>query len=359
MEITKGNRKWLDDLQLNHPVVIAGPCSAETEEQVLKIAHSLKNTDVSFFRAGIWKPRTRPGMFEGVGALGLQWLQRVKEETGLKTATEVANKDHVKLALDHDIDMLWIGARSTVSPFIIQEIADELEGTDKIILVKNPVNPDLPLWIGALERLQRAGIKNLGVIHRGFSTYEKTKYRNIPEWQLAIELQNKFPNLPLICDPSHITGKRDLIFDVSQTALDLNFDGLMIESHCNPDAAWSDAAQQITPEQLIKIMANLRIRNTSVNEKNYVSQLGDLRSRIDIIDDQLLDLLKKRMDIADEIGALKKTNNVAILQNTRWHEILGKVILEGEQRNLSEEFVIQVFKAIHQESINRQERVVR
>lgn len=359
MEITKENRKWLDDLQLNHPVVIAGPCSAETEEQVLKIAHSLKNTDVSFFRAGIWKPRTRPGMFEGVGALGLKWLQRVKEETGLKIATEVANKDHVKLALEHDIDMLWIGARSTVSPFIIQEIADELEGTDKIILVKNPVNPDLPLWIGALERLQRAGIKNLGVIHRGFSTYEKTKYRNIPEWQLAIELQNKFPNLPLICDPSHITGKRDLIFDVSQTALDLNFDGLMIETHCNPDAAWSDAAQQITPEQLIKIMANLRIRNTSVNEKNYVSQLGDLRSRIDIIDDQLLDLLKKRMDIADEIGALKKTNNVAILQNTRWHEILGKMILEGEQRNLSEEFVIQVFKAIHQESINRQERVVR
>lgn len=359
MEITKENRKWLDDLQLNHPVVIAGPCSAETEEQVLKIAHSLKNTDVSFFRAGIWKPRTRPGMFEGVGALGLQWLQRVKEETGLKTATEVANKDHVKLALEHNIDMLWIGARSTVSPFIIQEIADELEGTDKIILVKNPVNPDLPLWIGALERLQRAGIKNLGVIHRGFSTYEKTKYRNIPEWQLVIELQNKFPNLPIICDPSHITGKRDLIFDVSQTALDLNFEGLMIETHCNPDAAWSDAAQQVTPERLVEIMNDLRIRKTSTSEEDYVSQLGNLRSRIDIIDEQLLDLLKKRMDIADEIGALKKTNNVAILQNTRWHEILGKMILEGEQRNLSEEFVIQVFKAIHQESINRQERVVR
>ena len=359
MEITKGNRKWLDDLHLNHPVVIAGPCSAETEEQVLKIAHSLKNTDVSFFRAGIWKPRTRPGMFEGVGALGLQWLQRVKEETGLKTATEVANKDHVKLALDHDIDMLWIGARSTVSPFIIQEIADELEGTDKIILVKNPVNPDLPLWIGALERLQRAGIEKLGVIHRGFSTYEKTKYRNIPEWQLVIELQNKFPNLPIICDPSHITGKRDLIFDVSQTALDLNFEGLMIETHCNPDAAWSDAAQQVTPERLVEIMNDLRIRKISTSEEDYVSQLGNLRSRIDIIDEQLLDLLKKRMDIADEIGGLKKTNNVAILQNTRWHEILGKMILEGEQRNLSEEFVIQVFKAIHQESINRQERVVR
>ena len=359
MEITKENRKWLDDLQLNHPVVIAGPCSAETEEQVLKIAHSLKNTDVSFFRAGIWKPRTRPGMFEGVGALGLQWLQRVKEETGLKTATEVANKDHVKLALEHDIDMLWIGARSTVSPFIIQEIADELEGTDKIILVKNPVNPDLPLWIGALERLQRAGIKNLGVIHRGFSTYEKNKYRNIPEWQLVIELQNKFPNLPIICDPSHITGKRDLIFDVSQTALDLNFDGLMIETHCNPDAAWSDAAQQVTPERLVEIMNDLRIRKTSTSEEDYVSQLGNLRSRIDIIDEQLLDLLKKRMDIADEIGTLKKANNVAILQNTRWHEILGKMILEGEQRNLSEEFVIQVFKAIHQESINRQARIVR
>ena len=265
----------------------------------------------------------------------------------------------MKLALEHDIDMLWIGARSTVSPFIIQEIADELEGTDKIILVKNPVNPDLPLWIGALERLRRAGIKNLGVIHRGFSTYEKTKYRNIPEWQLVIELQNKFPNLPIICDPSHITGKRDLIFDVSQTALDLNFEGLMIETHCNPDAAWSDATQQVTPERLVEIMNDLRIRKTSASEEDYVSQLGNLRSRIDIIDEQLLDLLKKRMDIADEIGALKKTNNVAILQNTRWHEILGKMILEGEQRNLSEEFVIQVFKAIHQESINRQERVVR
>ena len=359
MEITKENRQWLDDLQLNHPVVIAGPCSAETEEQVLKIAHSLKDTDVSFFRAGIWKPRTRPGMFEGVGALGLKWLQRVKKETGLKTATEIANKDHVKLALEHDIDMLWIGARSTVSPFIIQEIADELKDTDKIILVKNPVNPDLPLWIGALERLQRAGIRNLGVIHRGFSTYEKTKYRNIPEWQLVIELQNKFPDLPLISDPSHITGKRDMIFDVSQTALDLNFDGLMIETHCTPDAAWSDAAQQITPERLIQIMRDLRIREASVSEEDYVSKLSNLRSRIDILDNKLLDLLKRRMEVADEIGMLKKANNVAILQNQRWHEILGKMISEGEQRNLSEDLVIQVFKAIHQESINRQERVVK
>lgn len=253
---------------------------------------------------------------------------------------------------------MWIGARSTVSPFIIQEIADELKGTDKIVLVKNPVNPDLALWIGAIERLQRAGVEKLGVIHRGFSTYEKTKYRNIPEWQLVIELQNKFPLLPIICDPSHITGKRELIFDVSQTALDLNFDGLMIETHCTPDAAWSDAAQQITPERLVQIMNDLRIRQVSTNQEDYVSKLSTLRSHIDIIDDQLLDLLKKRMNIADEIGTLKKANNVAILQNQRWHEILGKVILEGEQYRLSEEFIIQVFKAIHQESINRQTAVV-
>ena len=237
MENSKQLRTWLDDLQLEHPLVIAGPCSAETEAQVLKIAHELKDSDASYFRAGIWKPRTRPGNFEGVGALGLKWLQKVKAETGLKTATEVANRAHVELALEHDIDLLWIGARSTVSPFIVQEIADALEGTDKIVLIKNPVNPDLALWLGAVERLASANIKNLGVIHRGFSTYEKSKYRNNPEWQLAIELQTKFPDLPLINDPSHITGKRDMVFDVCQTALDLNFDGLMIETHFDPDNA--------------------------------------------------------------------------------------------------------------------------
>ncbi|MDO4229825.1 MAG: bifunctional 3-deoxy-7-phosphoheptulonate synthase/chorismate mutase type II [Capnocytophaga sp.] len=359
MEINKQNRKWLDDLQLSHPVVIAGPCSAETEEQVLKIAHKLKDTDVTYYRAGIWKPRTRPGMFEGVGALGLKWLQRVKEETGLKVATEVANKDHVKLALEHDIDMLWIGARSTVSPFIIQEIADELKNTDKIILVKNPVNPDLPLWIGALERLQRAGIKNLGVIHRGFSTYEKTKYRNIPEWQLVIELQNKFPDLPLICDPSHITGNRNMVFDVSQMALDLNFDGLMIETHISPDQAWSDASQQVTPASLIEIMKNLRIRKETTSEEDYQSKLQTLRSNIDVIDNQLLDLLKKRMAFSDDIGRLKKEKNVAVLQNSRWNDILSKMITEGQQLGLSEEFVSVFYKAIHQESINRQEKIVK
>ena len=239
MNITIENRKWLDDFKLSHPLVIAGPCSAETEEQVLKIALELKDSDVSIFRAGIWKPRTRPGGFEGVGAIGLKWLQKAKAETGLLMATEVANAAHVKLALEHDIDVLWIGARTTVNPFAVQEIADALVGTDKIVLVKNPVNPDLALWIGGVERLYNAGIKKLGVIHRGFSTYEKTKYRNIPEWQIAIELQSRFPDLPLICDPSHITGRRDMIQEVSQQALDLNYDGLIIETHircARPDA---------------------------------------------------------------------------------------------------------------------------
>lgn len=357
MENSPQLRAWLNALNLNHPLVIAGPCSAETEEQILQVAHNLNNTDVTFFRAGIWKPRTRPGGFEGIGELGLKWLQRVKEETNLKIATEVANRDHARLALQYDVDLLWIGARSTVSPFIIQEIADELKGTDKIILVKNPVNPDLPLWIGALERLYRADIQNLGVIHRGFSTYEKTKYRNIPEWQIAIELQSRFPDLPIICDPSHIAGNRDLIFELSQTALDLNFDGLMIETHCNPDKAWSDAAQQVTPEKLLEIMKNLKIRNLT-SEGDFQSELLKFRSQIDIIDEQLLDLLKKRMQFSDAIGQLKKDKNVAILQNKRWNEILEKMILRGNERGFSEEFVSRFFKAIHQESINRQEKIV-
>ena len=358
MKNTKELRTWLDDLSLNHPLVVAGPCSAETEDQVLKIAHELKDSDVNYFRAGIWKPRTRPGNFEGVGALGLKWLQKVKAETGMKTATEVANAAHVKLALEHDIDLLWIGARSTVSPFIVQEIADALEGTDKIVLVKNPVNPDLALWLGGIERLYSANIKNLGVIHRGFSTYEKTRYRNNPEWQIAIELQNRFPDLPLICDPSHITGKRDMIFEVSQTALDLNFNGLMIETHTDPDKAWSDAAQQVTPDSLIKLMEDLKIRKATDTEADYRNALNTLRTQIDVIDHQLIDILGKRMKIADAIGELKKDKNVAVLQSKRWDEILGKMILEGEQNKLSEEFILRVFKAIHQESINHQEKIM-
>jgi len=358
VENSKKLRTWLDDLELEHPLVIAGPCSAETEDQVLKIAHELKDTDVSYYRAGIWKPRTRPGNFEGVGAIGLKWLQKVKEETGLKTATEVANRAHVNLALEHDVDLLWIGARSTVSPFIVQEIADALEGTDKVVLIKNPVNPDLALWLGAVERLHTADIKKLGVIHRGFSTYEKTKYRNIPEWQMAIELQTRFPDLPLINDPSHITGKRDMIFDVSQTALDLNFDGLMIETHTDPDNAWSDAAQQVTPTRLVQIMEDLRIRKETDPELDYNTEMSRLRAQIDVIDNQLIDTLGKRMKISDNIGGLKKQRNVAVLQTNRWNAILGKMILEGESKGLSEEFVLRMFKAIHQESINHQEKII-
>ena len=358
MENKKELGNWLNELKLDHPLVIAGPCSAETEEQVLRIAHELKDTDVSYYRAGIWKPRTRPGNFEGVGALGLKWLQKVKAETGLKTATEVANRAHVELALEHDIDLLWIGARSTVSPFIVQEIADALQGTDKVVLVKNPVNPDLALWLGAIERLATADIKNLGVIHRGFSSYEKTKYRNTPEWQMAIELQTKFPDLPLINDPSHITGKRDMIFDVSQTALDLNFDGLMIETHFDPDNAWSDAAQQVTPASLIQIMKDLKIRKESTPEVAYNDQLNNLRAQIDVMDNQLLETLGKRMKVAESIGTLKKQENVAVLQSKRWNEILGKMVLEGEQHNLSEEFILKLFKAVHQESINHQEQIL-
>jgi chorismate mutase len=358
MENRKEMRTWLADFKLNHPLVIAGPCSAETEDQVLKIAHDLKDTDVSIYRAGIWKPRTRPGMFEGVGAIGLKWLDKVKKETGLLTATEVANASHVKLALEYDIDVLWIGARSTVSPFIVQEIADALEGTDKIVLVKNPVNPDLALWLGGIERLYSANIKKLGVIHRGFSTYEKSKYRNNPEWQLPIELQNRFPDIPLICDPSHIAGRRDILQDISQTALDLNFDGLMIETHIDPDNAWSDAAQQITPSVLVKMMNDLKIRTLTSEEADYKNQLNTLRTQIDVIDHGLLETLGKRMKVAVSIGELKKKKNVAVLQTKRWNEILGNMILEGEKKGLSEEFVLRMFKAIHQESINNQEKVI-
>lgn len=359
MQNKKELRAWLDDFQLSHPLVIAGPCSAETEEQMLKIAHQLKNTDATVMRAGVWKPRTRPGNFEGVGALGLKWLKKAKDETGLLTATEVANAHHVALALEHDVDILWIGARTTVSPFIVQEIADAVKGTDKIILVKNPVNSDLALWLGAVERFYEVGITKLGVIHRGFSTYEKTKYRNNPEWQIPIDLQNKFPDLPLILDPSHIAGRRDIIFELSQTALDLNYDGLMIETHPDPDNAWSDAEQQITPEKLVEIMRNLKVRNLEGEGIDFKNTLEMRRTQIDLIDDQIIGLLAKRMKIVDTIGELKKINNVAILQVKRWNQIMERMLLEGGQNQLSEEFVMSVFKAIHQESISHQKKVMK
>jgi chorismate mutase len=351
-------KNWLEEFNLDHPLVIAGPCSAETEKQVLTIAHQLKDTDTSVMRAGIWKPRTKPGNFEGVGKIGLDWLKKAKEETGLKIATEVANKTHVDLALEADVDVLWIGARSTVSPFIVQDIADALRGTDKIVLVKNPVNPDLALWLGAVERLHKADIDNLGVIHRGFSTYEKTRYRNNPEWQLAIDLQNEFPDLPIIVDPSHIAGRRDTIFDICQTALDLNYDGIMVETHHTPDDAWSDAKQQITPEALHQMTIDLRIRKEKGEEVEFRNKLNTLRTKIDVVDHQIINQLGKRMKIADEIGTLKKQNNVAILQTKRWNQVLEKMVTEGRENNLSEEFVIKFLKAIHEESIAHQHKVL-
>lgn len=358
MENKKELRTWLNKMELAHPLVIAGPCSAETESQLLKIAHQLKDTDATVLRAGIWKPRTRPGNFEGVGALGLKWLQKAKEETGMLTTTEVANANHVDLALKHDVDILWIGARTTVSPFIVQEIADALKGTDKIVLIKNPVNPDLALWLGAVERFYTADVKNLGVIHRGFSTYEKNTYRNNPEWQIPIDLQNKFPDLPLILDPSHIAGRRDLIFDLCQTGLDLNYDGIMVETHYDPDNAWSDAAQQITPATLAQMTVDLKIRVEEGDEVEFKNKLNTLRTKIDVMDHQLIETLGKRMRIADEIGGMKKKQNVSILQTKRWNEVLGKMILEGEEYKLSEEFILKIYKAIHQESINHQKKVI-
>lgn len=356
MEHTIGS--WLQQMQLSHPLIIAGPCSAETETQVLQTAHELKNTKATVFRAGIWKPRTRPGSFEGVGKKGLPWLQRVKEETGLLTATEVATKTHVELALQADIDILWIGARSTVSPFIVQEIADALEGTDKIVLIKNPVSPDLALWLGAIERFQKANIKNLGVIHRGFSSYIKTKYRNNPEWQIAIDLHHNFPDLPILLDPSHMGGHRDLIFDLSQAALDLNYDGLMIETHITPDQAWSDAAQQVSPEVFINILNRLKTRNPNDSESTFSKEIYRLRAQIDTIDSQMMTTLGKRMKIAEEIGALKQQNNIAILQSKRWNEVLNKMIETGKEAHLSEAFITEIFKAIHQESIEHQHRIL-
>ena len=358
MQNKKEFRHWLDAMELNHPLVIAGPCSAESEEQLLNIAHQLKETDTSVLRAGIWKPRSRPGNFEGVGELGLQWLQTAKKETGLLTTTEVANANHVELALQYDIDILWIGARSTVSPFIVQEIAEAVRGVDKIILVKNPVNPDLALWLGAVERFYEVGITKLGAVHRGFSTYEKTRYRNNPEWQIPIDLHNNFPDLPLILDPSHIAGRRDIIFDLCQTALDLNYDGLMIETHNDPENAWSDADQQITPSALKTILGELKVRKSEIDQVEFKNQLKTLRSQIDLIDDQIMDMLGKRMKVVDTIGGLKKQNNVAILQVQRWRQILERMIMLGGETKLSEEFVMKIYRAIHQESIDHQKKVM-
>jgi len=358
MEENKQVGKWLTDMNLGHPLTIAGPCSAETKEQVLNIAHQLKSSKVTVFRAGIWKPRTRPGSFEGIGALALPWLQQVKKETGLLVAIEVANANHVKLALEHDIDILWLGARTTVNPFAVQEIADALAGTDKIVWVKNPINPDLELWIGGVERLYTAGIRKLGVIHRGFSTYKQTEYRNQPKWQIPIDFKTRFPHIPMINDPSHICGRRDCIESVAQTALDLQFDGLMIESHHNPDEAWSDAKQQIIPEVLHQIITRLTVRSKNFKDEKAIDTLEELRKLINQTDKQLIKILAERMEIVKKIAAVKKERNVAILQTERWQEVISKMAIIAKYADLDLRFVNRLFKEVHQESIRQQEKII-
>jgi chorismate mutase len=344
----------LEGVPSERPVVIAGPCSAETEEQVMNTARQLSALGVKIFRAGIWKPRTKPGGFEGVGTEGLQWLKEVKKETGMYVTTEVANAKHVFEALKAGIDILWIGARTSANPFAVQEIADALKGVDIPVLVKNPVNPDIELWIGALQRINNAGIHRLGAIHRGFSNYDKTIYRNLPQWQVPIELKRRIPELPLICDPSHIGGKRELIAPISQQAMDLNFDGLIIESHCTPDNAWSDATQQITPDVLDYILNTLVIRDETQSTEN----LSELRKQIDDCDDHIIEILAKRMRICREIGVFKKEHNITVLQTARYREIIEKRGQQGAQCSMSAKFVEDVFEAIHAESVREQMEII-
>lgn len=340
----------LPGIDNKRPIVIAGPCSAETEEQVMNTATQLCKKGIKIFRAGVWKPRTKPGGFEGVGTLGLPWLKRVQEELGMLVSTEVATPKHVEACLESGIDILWIGARTTANPFAMQELADSLRGVDIPVLVKNPVNPDLELWIGALERINGAGVKRMGAIHRGFSTYDKKLYRNLPMWHIPIELRRRIPNLPMFCDPSHIGGRRELIAPLCQQAMDLGFDGLVVESHCNPDAAWSDAAQQVTPEVLDFILDKLVIRNITQTTES----LEALRRQIDEFDNNLLDLLSRRMRVCREIGQYKKEHNMTVVQTERYNEILDKRGAQGVLCGMDADFIKTIFEAIHEESARQQ-----
>lgn len=344
--------------QHQRPFLIAGPCSAETEAQVLATAHALKAQQIDLFRAGIWKPRTSPGSFEGVGVEGLQWLKRVKAETGLKVTTEVAKREHVFEAIKAGVDVLWIGARTTVNPFAVQELADALKGTDIPVLIKNPINPDYKLWVGAVKRLYNAGLRRIGVIHRGFSYYGETKYRNVPRWQIAIDLMRELPGLTFICDNSHICGRRDTLHAVAQKAMDLNFDGLMTEVHPVPDEAWSDAQQQITPDTFQTLVNELVYRAPSTSDRQFNATLEHLREEIDDVDQEILQLLGKRMGIAEQIGSYKRDNNISILQPARWGEILETAVARGQAQGLSESFIQVFLKAVHQESISHQEAVM-
>lgn len=350
----------LDLLPLNLPsdneklTVIAGPCSAETEEQVIETARQLAYKGCHIFRAGVWKPRTKPGGFEGNGETALPWLKRVKEETGMQTSTEVATPEHVELALKYDIDILWIGARTSANPFAMQAIADSLQGVDIPVLVKNPVNPDLELWIGAMERINQAGIKRIAAIHRGFSSYDKKIYRNLPMWQIPIELRRRIPELPIFCDPSHIGGRRELIAPLCQQAMDLGFDGLIIECHCDPDKAWSDAKQQITPDVLDYILGLLVIRDQSVTTEG----ISALRKQIDELDNQLMELLAKRMRVCREIGQYKKEHNMTVLQTSRYNEILNKRGAQGSLCGMDSNFIKTIFEAVHEDSVRQQIEII-
>lgn len=341
------------------PMIISGPCSAETEGQVMQTAQRLAATGkVDILRAGIWKPRTKPGMFEGIGVKGLPWLLQAKKLTGLPTTVEVASGKQVDDALNFEVDVLWIGARTTVNPFSVQEVADALRGVHVPVLIKNPLNPDLELWTGAVERVARAGVKQIGLIHRGFSSYGNTEFRNAPMWHLAIEMKRRNPEMMILNDPSHICGRRDILLEVAQKAIDLDFDGLMIESHIDPDNAWSDAKQQVTPERLLEMLNAIKWRHETAEEKEFITALEKLREQINHLDDELMQLLGQRMKIADMIGEYKKNNNVTILQTNRWNQILERAFAKGELLGLSREFITRYFDAVHMESINHQNRIM-
>jgi chorismate mutase len=341
------------------PLIISGPCSAETREQVVETAVRLHKTGkVDMIRAGIWKPRTRPGSFEGIGAKGLPWLQEAKKLTGIPVTVEVATGKQVEDALNFEVDVLWIGARTTVNPFSVQEVADALRGIDIPVLIKNPINPDLELWTGAVERVAKAGIKQIGLIHRGFSSYGNTEYRNAPMWHLAIEMKRRNPGMLFINDPSHICGRRDILQEVAQEAIDLDFDGLIIESHIDPDKAWSDAKQQITPERLAEMLDNIRWRKEDIASEEYHTAMEKMRQQINQLDDELLQILGQRMKVADKIGQYKKENNITILQTNRWNAILERAYAKGEKLGLSKEFITKYFDAMHMESISHQNKIL-
>ena len=358
---TKLNITPLADWNLfsdQQPMIISGPCSAESEEQVMETAKGLKALGINVYRAGIWKPRTSPNNFEGYGVKALPWLKKVQEELGMKICTEIASKAHIEECLKFGVDMLWIGARTTVNPFMVQEIAEALEGTDIPILVKNPVNPDIELWAGALKRLNQLGITKLGVIHRGFSTFGNQKYRNSPGWEIALELKSRYPELPFIADPSHMGGAKEYLQEISQLALDLGTDGLMIESHICPAVALSDAKQQLTPDELGELIKRLKVRHIHSENPEYKENIYQLRAKIDVIDDNLIYILSERMKVCRQIGGYKKANNIRIIQTNRWGEILEKVVKKGTDYGLTEKFVTDFFSAIHEAAIEEQNIII-